>query len=425
VRGRRSLRRSWTYSDLRNPPGGSCAPASARRSFRAESKIDHVSRPGTRKYERKEDVEWEVLLARVLQLPEAEQLKIQHGLTEALGGRLGKETARAKQTRLRYEAVEALRVAAQHLRLPPGQAPTIPEFRKALSETKLPMTFNAVYEAFEKNWETATRIYRGEKMPVTAAQRSARRAILGRNRTDKEPPIAGLRFFLTQDPPPHSTGLADYEDWATEVNEHPPPGMRRVIGSAHHIRKMSRASWGRCLAVARNEMTLEEAQKQTVDEQLSESGPLVGLHLASWILGTSADKRVTSRPGYPEPVVCLGKSNWLWLLSDIRAYGAGKRDFRHSRGHLQRTYMDSTELAEWFEINYASLQQRINADGEARGIVPPRMGRAGKRLYWERAQVERWLQQHPSVIGRKGTGPLGRPAPKAVLEISESAPTAN
>jgi hypothetical protein len=146
-----------------------------------------VSRPGTRKYERKEDVEWEVLLARVLDLPEAEQLKVQHGLTEALGGRLGKETARAKQTRLRYEALEALRAAAQHLGLPPGQAPTTTEFKKAASEANLPMTFNAVYEAFEKSWETATRIYRGEKVPATAAQRAARRAILGRNRTDHEP----------------------------------------------------------------------------------------------------------------------------------------------------------------------------------------------------------------------------------------------
>jgi hypothetical protein len=200
--------------------------------------------------------------------------------------------------------------------------------------------------------------------------------------------------------------------------------MRPLIGSANHIRRISRASWARCLAVARNEMTLEEAQEETLDEQLSESGPLVGHHLASWILGVPVDKRLSARPGYPEPVVCLGKTNWLWLLSDIRAYGAGKRVFRHSRGHLQRTYMDSTELAEWFEISPASLQQRINNEGEARGRIPPRAGRAGKRLYWERPQVERWLQQHPSVIGRKGTGP-GRRARKAVLEISGSAPAAN
>jgi hypothetical protein len=384
-----------------------------------------MSRPGTRRYERKEDVEWEVLLARVLQQPEADQLRIQHGLTEALSGRLGKETARAKQTRLRYKALEALRAAAQQQKLPPGQAPTTTEFKEAASEANLPMTFNAVYEAFEKSWETASRIYRGEKAPATAAQRAARRALLGRNRTDHEPPIAGLRLFLTQDPPPRSTGLADYVDWAREVNDDPPPGMRPVIGSAHHIRRISRASWARCLAVARNEMTLEEAQEETLDEQLSESGPLVGHHLASWILGVPVDKRLSARPGYPEPVVCLGKSNWLWLLSDVRAYGAGKRVFRHSRGHLQRTYMDSTELAERFEINCGSLQQRINAEGDARGTIPPRTGRAGKRLYWERPQVERWLEEHPSAIGRKGTGPRRRRAPKAVFEISGSPPAVN
>lgn len=91
-----------------------------------------------------------------------------------------------------------------------------------------------------------------------------------------EPPIACLRLFLAQDPLPHSTGLADYSEWAREANENQPPGWGRVTEDPKQIRMALRASWESCLAVARNEKTLAAAQAQTLEEHLSETGPLVG-----------------------------------------------------------------------------------------------------------------------------------------------------
>ena len=375
-------------------------------------------RPGNYQRPMRTDAERDVLLARVLALSETEQLWIHRELAESLGGRLGRETQRARQARLRHEALETIHAAAAYLGLPVGQAPSIPEFRKAAKETTLPMTFSGVYEAFENNWELIARIYRGETIPRTSAQRAALRAIVGKGRTDKEAPLSCVRLFLNQSPPPRSTGGPEYRAWAQETNENLPEGWQRLIEDPDHIRSISRTTWDNCLAVARNEKTLEEAQQQTLAAYLSESGPLVGHWLASWVLGISGHKYAhTLPPGYPEPVVCLGRTNWLWLLSDIRAYGEGERDFTHARGHLQQAYVDSDELAAKLNIRQESVRGRlVKAERKGWDKVPKPTGRAGKRLYWERAVVERWFQEHPTAP--YGSGSRGRPRKHGVSEIS-------
>lgn len=45
------------------------------------------------------DAEWRLLLARVLELPEAQQLRMQRALSDAVGGRLGQETERDAKAR--------------------------------------------------------------------------------------------------------------------------------------------------------------------------------------------------------------------------------------------------------------------------------------------------------------------------------------
>lgn len=364
-----------------------------------------------------------MLLVRVLALPEREQLEIHEALSASLGGRLGRESERDRQTRLRGEALAAMRAAAEHLDLPETQAPTIPEYKQAAKETSLPLPFNAVYRAFEENWDIATRFYLGKEVPATAAQRSARRAILGRNRTDKEAPLSGVRLFLAQDPPPVSTTRADYDDWARERNEVLAPGELRVIERADSIRTVLRTGWERCLAVARNEMALEEAQAMTLAENLSEAGPLVGQHLASWYLGLSPHGRHAKRPGYPQPVVCLGKTNWLWLLTDIEAFKRGKRDFAHERGALQDAYINAHDLAAILHLGTTMLKARLDKEESAKTKtwerLPKPTGRAGKGLYWDRAYAQRWLDEHPyAVYGRKG---LRNRHQSAVSKISAAA----
>lgn len=382
-----------------------------------------MARPGDRTYQHKKHVEHEALLVRVLALPEREQLEIHEALSASLGGRLGRETERARHARLRREALDSMRAAAKNRGLPETRAPTITQYKEAGRKTKLPLSFGAVYRAFEEDWGIATRFYLGQEVPPTAAARAVMRVAHGRSTTKREAPLTGVRLFVSQDPPPASTTRLDYDAWARERNETLAPGERRVIERGDSIRAVLRTGWERCLAVARDEMTLEEAQAMTLSENLSEAGPLVGQHLASWYLGLSPNARHATRPGYPQPVVCLGKTNWLWLLTDIEAFKRGKRDFAHERGALQDTYIDAHDLAALLHLSTTHLKGRLSREDGATTKtwerLPKPTGRAGKGLYWDRAYAQRWLDEHPyAVKGRKG---LRKRHQSAVSKISAAA----
>jgi hypothetical protein len=198
-------------------------------------------------------------------------------------------------------------------------------------------------------------------------------------------------------------------------------GELRVVGCGDNMRSILRIGWERCLAVARDEMTLEEAQALTLAEALSEAGPLVGHCLASRHLGLSPHGRQATRPGYPQPVVCLKKTNWLWLLADIEAFKKGKRDFAHERGALQDAYIDADDLANLLHLSRVPLKGRVDKEVVAKSwdSVPKPTGRAGKGLYWERAYAQRWLDEHPwAVKGRKALRPRQKPRHSAVSKIS-------
>jgi hypothetical protein len=312
-------------------------------------------------------------------------------------------------------------IAAAHLDLPRGKAPTIAEFKQAARETHLPMTFMAVYAAFEGRWETATRVYEGKKVPRTPAQRAVQRAILGRNRTDKEPPLTCIRMFLTQDPPPASTGLEDYRAWAQQKNENLRAGEKRVVEDANHIHSVLRVGWERCLEVARDETTLKRAQALTLSEYMTETGPLISHHLASWYLGLSPYSRHAGRPGYPAPVIRVHETNWLWLRAHIEEFKAGKRDFTHEPGALEGTYLDSPALVKLINLNpkdlHAFLRRGYSTNRWDR--LPAPTGRAGRYLYWDRAYVTNWqrLQTQPrtppvSLRGAETAGKRGKSAAK-------------
>jgi hypothetical protein len=138
--------------------------------------------------------EHELLLARLLELPEARQLRVYEGLTKALGGRLGEETERAKLAGRRADAMKAMTQAAEHLGLPLGKAPKVAQFKRAASETELGMSFNAVHEAFDGMWELAMRCYEEQPIPLNAAQRAVKREISRRRGKHLQLALIGLRM---------------------------------------------------------------------------------------------------------------------------------------------------------------------------------------------------------------------------------------
>lgn len=211
------------------------------------------------------DVEAEILLARVLELPAGKQLRVYEALVEMLGEqRLGIETERSRQVRARRDAVQAMREAAAHLGLPPGEVPDVAEFRKAASETKLCMGFNSVYAAFDRRWSLATCFYEGLPIPLTAAQRRIRRT----SRTQRQDPVSALRLWWAETSPRRNSPGSDYRDWAVERNERRAEGQKRVLESTSSLCERLAVSWREAVAVASGEKTLDEAQRDTKEARL-------------------------------------------------------------------------------------------------------------------------------------------------------------
>jgi len=106
--------------------------------------------------------------------------------------------------------------------------------------------------------------------------------------------------------------------------------------------------------------------------------------------------RHAHRRGYPAPVVRIGNS-WLWLRTDIEAWKTGVRTFDHERGSLQHEYVGAEELAKRLGITPHALRERTRASLWKR--TPRPAGKAGKSLYWSRAEVERWFATEPRRLG--------------------------
>jgi hypothetical protein len=325
--------------------------------------------------------EHELLLARLLELPEAQQLRVYEGLTEALGGRLGEETERAKLAGRRADAMKAMTQAAEHLGLPLGKAPKVAQFKRAASETELGMSFKSVYEAFDGMWGLAMRCYEEQPIPLNAAQRAVRREISRGRGKHFQLGLIGLRMWLDESPSDTGLNTTDYRDWASEKNEKRAPGQRRLIESPSTLRDHLWVSWPYAVAVAKGDMSLEDAQKKYVDEQVEIAGPLVCLEIAAFLMGLPTGDTNIDRPGYPKCAALIGRKTH-WLLSDIRAYQSGTREFRHGTGTFQRSYMDAPEVARTLGMPRYRLSALL---AKANGS------------YWEAprpADVGRWMKAH-------------------------------
>jgi predicted DNA-binding transcriptional regulator AlpA len=340
------------------------------------------------------DVEWRLLLGRVLELPEMQQLRMHQALSEALGATLGRESKRASEARFRREAVEAMREAAVALGLPPGQAPKVEEFKRAARGGALSMSFAAVYGAFEERWELATRLYEERPIPRSPAQRAVQREVKRGRGANLQAPIIGLRMWLEDSPADTSLSASDYHEWAIEHNERRSEDERRVIEDTWVIHNRLRLSWPRVLAVAQGETDLQVAQEEELAERLAGCGPLVGVELACWLLELPTKEARIKRLGYPRFVARLGR-NPHWLLDEIHAYQQGERTFDHPTGSLEGSYLDSHEVAEMVGMPRRDMLARLYHERvrftRSDAHVPPPAGLSGARYYWERAAVEAWL----------------------------------
>jgi len=330
------------------------------------------------------EVEADILLARVLELPPAQQLRFHEALDEMLGERLGVETERAKQVRARRDAVRAIREVATHLGLPQGRAPSVAEFKRAAREMTLSLGFQTVYAAFDKRWELAQRFYEGMPIPLTAAQRKVRRQG-SRSRQDL---VVGLQRWWIEVSPGREAMPIDYNRWAVEQNEGKQAGWKHLVERPTNIVTRLEISWPEAIALACGETTVEEAQQRTKEVHQREAGPLITQRRVRQMLGLPLRGRAVSESGFPNPVARLYERQW-WRVTDVQAWIEGKRDFTHTEDAEQHIYMDLHSVARAIGLDPAMVREQLRKGVTGTGTFIPRLaGKDGRWLYWERVEVE-------------------------------------
>ena len=272
------------------------------------------------------DKPWQAVLRRILDMAAQDQERIYAALGDMLEGPAGEEPVHEREMRARLEGVKAMEAAAAHLGLPEGKAPTSNQYKQAARETDLPMTWPAVYRAFEKRWGIARAFYEGKQVPPTASQRATRRAALGTKRGHEEP-IECIRLFLNQEPPPLSTTRADYESWAKEAQAQRASDEPRLHLYADGMRMSLRTSWDRILA-------------------------------------------------YRDHTV---------------AYRTGEREWAHEPDCLDEQLVTVKHIEALTGFPRKQIESR--AYEERWDLVPPPAGKAARRLYWLRADVEAWERE--------------------------------
>jgi hypothetical protein len=310
----------------------------------------------------------DILVARVLELPPAHQLRVHDVLEEVLGEeRLGVQTQRSKEVRARAEALEAMRRAAAHLGLPEDRAPSVEEYKRAAQEADLGVSFKAAYAAFDKRWGLA------------------------------RDPVACLRLWWAETSPPRDAPAVDYEEWSAERNERREEGERRVLETADWLCKRLGVSWAEAVALAAGEKALGEAQRDTKEARLRESGPVMTRTTVNEALGTGGQ---ALEECFPNPVARL-EGQALWRTDDVIAYMEGKRGFTHPEEAERGEYVDADTVAWRLGIGGERLHRLLkDAPTEARTRdaripVPAgtlQLGRGKKRLYWRRADVEEMVE---------------------------------
>jgi predicted DNA-binding transcriptional regulator AlpA len=333
----------------------------------------------------------QLALRRVLDLPGAEQLKIYAVLRENLGGEIGEETAEDKKARRRIESLECLQRAAEYLGLT-DRAPTGAEYRSAAAELHLPMSSEQIIRAWDMKWSAAAAAFEGQPWAPTARQRGRRRALLGQARANEDP-ITSVRIWLATEP--DSETMHDYTAFAAEYNERRPKGEPRLPTNGDDLRNRLRLRWSQVLAVAREEIALEEAQAARVSELLDESGPLVSISLAAFMLEMSPStlNNICQRANFPNPVARIQDSR-VWLRTDIEAYRETRPNSGHSPYELQQSFVDSNELAERLELRPDRVRTLVYNHRWDR--VPEAAGKVGHAIYWRRSAVEDWFRERDS-----------------------------
>jgi hypothetical protein len=303
-------------------------------------------------------------------------------------GKAGREQQRASD---RKEALEALFVVAEHLGLPAGEAPTMPQFDQASGELGLDWNSARVVRVWER-WRLAVEVFKGEREARSFIGRDFH-AATDRSRKNQEEPIRGVKRWL-RSRPQRETTMA-YDEFAKAHNASKAPADKRLMANTS-VSSALRLYWPNVIAVARGEISLTRARERELAELLpkaNSANAILGLSGASRLLKRSEGavrKAFEQSRHFPIPVAVI-EGKRAWLYDDLKCYKRGLAAPKRSEGELQFLYMEVSELSARLKLSPAALQRRVR---EKRwDLVPRPEGAVAAGVpYWLREKVEDWLR---------------------------------
>jgi hypothetical protein len=323
--------------------------------------------------------ELETVLRRFGDLTTRAQLRAFEVIREYLGEEI-KETEADREIDERQAALEVMRRVAEELGLPEGQAPTTTQFDEVSKRLGLGWSTSRVGRAWVK-WRFACEAFIGYRVRRTARHRALMTANTGKRRAHEDY-LTAIRLWLDTNPPAVLTEA--YNDWAREFNEALPTGQPPVMGW-DTIDRVLRVSFADVIRAARGEIELSDCPRKGSDHR-KEYGPLVS---ANWIAGERdltdhQARHITSRHDFPKPVVKLS-GNRAWLKEDVEAYFNGRPFPEREELELQDEFMSMADLAAVMGKPPDRLKSQTMRRPEQAGLV-------GRKRYWRRDEVERWLK---------------------------------
>jgi hypothetical protein len=349
---------------------------------------------------RRDHSEREDVMRRVWALPERDRLAIYETLRAYLAQGGAPETDAERQVRLRAEALEAMRRAAEHLGLEEGEALTGPQYDQAEAALGLPKR-GRVIRAYGR-WENACGALTGGWVPETPAQRSLRSATSGRRR-NAVAHLEGIRHWIEE-----SGGLSptvrNYDAYVKAHNGAIGEGELPVVTSHAVQSAFPGLQWSEIIEGAQTGTDLQTLVQERSRRSLAQvpSGSLVGSKEIAAALGCTPQTVAfrTTRPGFPRPVARIGVKR-AWIVDDVVAHAQGKPFSIRRENEMQGQVMDINALAVLLETS-AQMVRTWLWRGDMRRIPSPEGGRVGRQYYWLRERVETWLRDRPAPQLRSG-----------------------
>lgn len=351
------------------------------------------------------------LVTRVLALPDLAKFEIFEALREDLAGALSKESPENRKVQERKEALVVIKKVAEELGLPANKAPTARQFDEVADRVAEGWNSQRVIRLWER-WRLAKGAYLGTRKIDSPARRKRRGQLKGtwKQGDAQERYLASLKTWL--DSEPERLTKAAYEEFAEAHNADLRAG-EQPLSRAETIRRGLPLDWSNALAVARGDLTMEEALEVELAEQVpkGDSQALVGIAAIAKMLNhpqVKIENLLKTDNTFPVPVAHI-HGHRAWLYEDIKLYKRGLATPQRTEDELQALLMDGEELIALLGLNSHRDIRRAIHEKRWDCIPPPEGAIATGYHYWKRDKVKAWQEQREAAAKASVTKQAAKP----------------